>query len=230
MRPQISLFQPNFPLDKIIEWVGESWAGFLQPEFESGYMLKLFELIKEDKKKNTVVPETLDVFKLYRLLPPKKVKVVILSQSPYPSRQADGIAFSAKYGKPLSLKRLQKSFQTDATDLQYLVEQGVWLQNTILTANTTNSLAHQHWGWERFVLKTLHVISDHNRHLVWIGLGSEACKLIKKVAKSSHQVFKVSHPVSKKSSDSWSFREELDKTNDYLRKYGKKEISWSNSN
>ncbi|MCS7317204.1 MAG: uracil-DNA glycosylase [Candidatus Dojkabacteria bacterium] len=227
MNPQIPLFEPQFPLEKIVKWVGKHWAGFLQPEFESPYMLKLFELIREDKKTNVVVPEFLDVFKLYRLLPPKKVKVVILSQSPYPSKQADGIAFSAKYGRPLSLRRIQKSLQTEKTDLQYLVEQGVWLQNTILTANTKNSLAHQNWGWERFVFRTLQIISDLNRYLVWITLGSEASKLIKKLPKPSHQVFKVSHPVSKKSSDDWSFKTELEKANEYLRKYGEKEIQWS---
>lgn len=230
MKPQLTLFEPNFPFELIVSWVGKEWAGFLQSEFESGYILNLFEKIQEDKTKNQVVPENKDVFKLYKLLPPDKVKVVILSQSPYPTKQADGIAFSSKYGTPLSLKRIQNSLGTKENNLEYLVKQGVWLQNILLTANTTNSLAHKNWGWEKFVLRTLEIISNINKNLVWIALGSEASKMIKKVVKPSHLFLKVSHPVSKKSSDSWSFKEELEKCNEYLKNHEEEEIRWSNSN
>lgn len=228
MKPQLSLFKDNVSIEKIEQTVGADWTPYLQADFNSKYFDTLFSKIKEDRLVNTVVPDKADIFKMYRMLPPKSVKCVILSQSPYPSRQSDGIAFSAKHGRPLSLQRLQKSFETKEIDLSYLVNQGVWLQNMILTANTINSLAHKHWGWERFVLKSLQTISDNVKNLVWLAIGSDAYKAIKKVAKSTDLVLKVNHPVAKSVTDSWTCKPELMKLNSYLIKYNKKPINWSN--
>ena len=58
MKPQISLFEETYPIEKIVQWVGPEWAGYLQPEFNSMYMNRLFEKIREDKQINRVYPHS----------------------------------------------------------------------------------------------------------------------------------------------------------------------------
>lgn len=225
MKPQMSLFEEIYPIDKIIKWVGPEWAGYLQSEFNSAYMNRLFEKIKEDKQINQVYPESDEVFKIYRMLPPNKVKLVILSQSPYPASYGDGIAFSTKYSVPKSLKRIQENFNTTNNDLSYLVKQGVWLQNCVLTCNH-DTLGHKNWGWEKFVEHSLRVISSRNRYMVWWAWGSDAKKMIKPIATIYHKVFNRPHPVSKGILE-WNIKPDIEETNKYLRNHERGQINFS---
>ena len=159
------------------------------------------------------------------MLAPNQVRLVILSQSPYPADYGDGIAFSARYGTPRSLKRIQENFGTKHRDLSYLVEQGVWLQNCILTCNH-DTLGHKNWGWERFVEQSLRIISARNRNMVWWAWGSDAKKMIKSVASVHHKVINRPHPVSKGIVE-WNIQDDIVETNKYLKSYDRGEINFS---
>jgi uracil-DNA glycosylase len=225
MKPQLALFKDTYTIEQITQWVGPEWTGYLQSEFNSFYMNNLFNKIKEDKKNNQVYPQNDDVFRLYKMLSPNDVKLVILSQSPYPGDYGDGIAFSTRYGTPRSLKRIKDNFKTHHNDLSYLVKQGVWLQNCILTCNH-DTLGHKNWGWERFVQQSLKVISERNKHMVWWAWGSDAKKLIKPIVSVHHKVFNRPHPVNK-GVVNWDIQDDIIATNKYLITHGKKEIDFA---
>lgn len=180
----------------------------------------MVKTIVNELKKYKYYPEKEDLFKLYRLLAPQDVKLVILSQSPYPLGEADGIAFSSKRGVPKSLQVIQEAFDTKLVNLQPWVEQGVWLQNMILTCRPRKPLAHQNIGWERFVKVSLQSIS-RNPRLIWWLWGSQAAKF-KSLAKPSHLVLVDSHPVNRKQ-EYWDIEESLEQVQKYAElHYGRR--------
>jgi uracil-DNA glycosylase len=214
LKPQLNLFNDNLlDLESIQKRVGFEWTGALQNEFNSFYMRTIINELSKYK----YYPEPEDLFKLYKMLPPKKVKMVILSQSPYANGQADGLAFSSKRGLTRPLSVIQNVLNTNLIDLSSWVEQGIWLQNIIMTCRPNKSLAHQNLGWERFVSHTLQTISNSNHHLIWWLWGKSAIKM-KKFARPTHLVITDPHPVNK-NQEFWDVSESLKKIKRYCNVY-----------
>ena len=98
-----------------------------------------------------------DPFRALRLLAPGDVRVVVFGQDPYPrSGHADGLAFSAGHGKPVSLRRIFDILRADQPGwqpperwkLDGWARQGVLLLNPVPTVEIGRSAAHMGCGWQ----------------------------------------------------------------------------------
>jgi uracil-DNA glycosylase len=98
-----------------------------------------------------------DPFRALRLLPPEDVRVVVFGQDPYPRPgHADGLAFSAGHGKPVSLRRIFDILRADRPGwqpperwkLDGWARQGVLMLNPVLTVEIGRTGAHMACGWQ----------------------------------------------------------------------------------
>lgn len=138
---------------------------------------KIDEVIKNYNEENAVdsfYPKPKEVFKIYKLLRPEQIKVIILGQDPYHSMNEDeepvamGLAFSIRKGSPIapSLRNIFKVIERDTGkkstccktgDLTPWAEQGVFLLNACLTVAPGKAGSHGNI-WKGFVLRTLDFI------------------------------------------------------------------------
>lgn len=186
------------------EQIGEWQHTLLLFEFTKKYMARLSAIIQRERKRYTVYPSSENVFRAYRTCPPDKVSVVILGQDPYPHEAADGLAFSAKetLGKiPPSLRNIFKEVEQSIgfqayhnPDLERWSRQGVLLLNTKLTVREGKPGSHNNIGWERFTGKTLDIINDFNRPVVFMMWGKDAQKHIHRIDQKKHKILCTSHP------------------------------------
>lgn len=98
-----------------------------------------------------------DPFRALRLVPPESARVVIFGQDPYPTPgHADGLAFSAGRGRPMSLRRVQAVLANDRPGwrppahgrLDHWARQGVLLLNPVLTVELGRAGSHLDVGWQ----------------------------------------------------------------------------------
>jgi uracil-DNA glycosylase len=138
----------------------------------------------DDAHKGKVYPDGGDIFRLYRDLPLDKIKIVILGQDPYHDGNAMGYAFGCKMKMSPSLRQILCAMEDDVTnninfrkdlELHYLVEQGVFLLNTLLTVKAGSPKSHVGIGWEEFTSTTIDTISAlSTRPVVYMLWGKDA--------------------------------------------------------
>ncbi len=146
-----------------------------------------------------------DPLRLFRLLSPDQVRVVILGQDPYHGPgQATGLAFSVGEGTrlPPSLRNILAEVRSDvgesqcaAGQLEAWVSQGVLLLNAVLTVERGSPQAHAGLGWEPVVQALLNGLTQ--RSLAWLLWGNPAAKLAEPVlarAPAPQRVWRSNHP------------------------------------
>ncbi len=98
-----------------------------------------------------------DPFRALRLVDPAAVRVVVFGQDPYPTPgHADGLAFSAGQGRPVSLRRIFAVLAADRPgwappalwSLDGWARQGVLLLNPVLTVELGLIGSHLDVGWQ----------------------------------------------------------------------------------
>jgi uracil-DNA glycosylase len=216
-----------------------SWLQVLGDEFDKDYMVKLRQFLKEEKEAGyTVYPKNSDIFNAFWKTPFSELKVVILGQDPYHgAHQAHGLSFSAQKGitPPPSLKNIYKELQTDipgftipATgDLTHWAEQGVLLLNATLTVRAGTPGSHQKRGWEQFTDTVIKTISDKKEGIVFILWGSYAQAKAELIDQTKHFIIKSPHPSPFSADRGFFGSKPFSKTNEILRKEGKKPIDWT---
>jgi uracil-DNA glycosylase len=120
-----------------------------------------------------------DPFRALRLLAPQDVKVVVFGQDPYPRPgHADGLAFSAGHGKPVSLRRIFEILKADRPGWQpperWLLDgwarQGVLMLNPVLTVEVGSAGAHMNCGWQSLTSDIVRVLAQRENpptFLLW---------------------------------------------------------------
>lgn len=161
----------------------------------------------------TVYPDEQDVFRIYRELPLDGIKVVILGQDPYFDGNANGIAFACKNKTSKSLQQVIHAIMENYPDkkvspnadksLQYLVDQGVFLLNTVLTVNAGDPNSHAEIGWQHFTRATIEHIARRpiDKPTIWMLWGKQAQAyedVILKAAKDKElqRILKDEHPAA----------------------------------
>ena len=215
-----------------------SWLQVLGDEFDKDYMVKLRQFLKEEKEAGyTIYPKNSDIFNAFNKTPFTELQVVILGQDPYHgANQAHGLSFSVQKGitPPPSLKNIYKELQTDipgfvipATgDLTHWAEQGVLLLNATLTVRAGTPGSHQKKGWEQFTDAVIKTISDKKEGIVFILWGSYAQAKAELIDQTKHFIIKSPHPSPFSADRGFFGSKPFSKTNEILRKDGKKEINW----
>jgi uracil-DNA glycosylase len=109
-----------------------------------------------------------DPFRALRLLAPEQVRVVVFGQDPYPRPgHADGLAFSAGHGKPVSLRRIFEIMKGDRPgwqpperwQLDGWARQGVLMLNPVLTVEVGSAGAHMSCGWQTLTSEIVQVLA-----------------------------------------------------------------------
>ena len=124
-----------------------------------------------------------DPFRALRMLAPVDVRVVVFGQDPYPRPgHADGLAFSAGHGKPVSLRRIFEILKADRPGWQpperWLLDgwarQGVLMLNPVLTVEVGSAGAHMNCGWQALTSNIVEILALREAPPVFLLWGKPA--------------------------------------------------------
>ncbi len=215
----------------------ESWQQVLGAEFDKPYMQQLREFLRHEKdQKKIIYPKSANVFQAFALTPLAKVKVVILGQDPYHGpNQAHGLCFSVQPGIPLppSLVNIYKELRDDLgippSSNGCLVDwakQGVLLLNSVLTVEQGRPASHQGKGWEQFTDRTIEILNEQMKGIVFLLWGAYAQKKGQIIHTDCHYVLKATHPSPFSAHQGFLGCRHFSATNKYLERVGKTAIDW----
>ena len=146
-----------------------------------------------------------DPFRALRLLAPADVRVVVFGQDPYPRPgHADGLAFSAGHGKPVSLRRIFDILRADRPGwepparwlLDGWARQGVLMLNPVLTVEVGAAGAHMNCGWQALTADIVRVLAERAApptFLLW-GKPAQAFFDLHCPANARPRVLRARHP------------------------------------
>ncbi|ATZ20778.1 uracil-DNA glycosylase [Mesoplasma coleopterae] len=182
--------------------MNSKWNSLLTNKNLSKRIEELLNKAYETKK--TIYPLREDCLRLFDLISPKEVKVVIIGQDPYHNpKQANGIAFSAnnEIKTPKSLINIFKELDSDLNikhydnnDLSGWVKQGVLLINTCWTVIENNPGSHAKLGWQEIVSDILSNLNKNNPNLVYCLWGNYAKGVYEKLEFKTSNVISSAHP------------------------------------
>jgi uracil-DNA glycosylase len=191
--------------------------------------------------KRYIYPYMVDVFKPFRFLPPKEIKVVILGQDPYPNDASTGLAFANNIALPESItaesiRKLSPALQkiADCVNSEYghffdpslesWAREGVLLLNSALTVERGKPGSHKKL-WARFIQEILIRISNFNPGTIFVFWGNEAQKFDLGLNPLS-QLLYYTHPASSVYNVSFWDCPNFKQINQILRSKGKEIIDW----
>lgn len=228
--------------------MGEQWYELLKEEMALPYFDKLKQDLRAEYNTTKVCPSPYDIFTAFKLTPPDRARVIILSQDPYPfNGHAHGLAFSSLQKEtPPSLRFILREVDRDVVrtknyqefkqafptnDLSSWAKQGVFLLNTVLTVRAGEVGSHSKLGWQQFTSKVLQILADDPSPKIFVLWGAEARKAIVEVAShatvANHFILDSGHPASgTHGKDKFSGCSHFSKINLYLTKHGQAPIDW----
>ena len=213
-----------------------TWDDFFKEEQTKDYYKELMKKVDDAYSSSIVFPDKKKIYYAFSLTPLEDLKVVILGQDPYHGvNQAQGLAFStpANIKNPPSMVNILKEINTDIGkstcedgDLSSWAKDGVLLINAILTVEESKPKSHHKFGWEIFTDNLIKFISTNSKDIVFILWGANAIKKEKIIDKTKHHILSSVHPSPLSVYRGFFGCKHFSKTNDILRKIGKKEIIW----
>lgn len=229
-------------LEKFKEKFHPDWWEYIKPWLETEEAYNVYQILKEDGKREKIFPQSKDTFKALKLCPPDKLKLIIMAQDPYVGEyydsklpQADGMSLSNSYGKgkrqpslELFLEGISNEFgctPIEADNLTYLAEQGVLLANRALTVKKNKIGSHQDL-WDGFWKFFLEDVLPKFKDTQILFLGKEASKLKKYVFEMLTPIHILTHPsASARGGQTWETNKTFTKINTYIEdRLGRKEI------
>ncbi len=209
-------------------------------ETARGELNHISNLLKDEKM---YYPLKTDIFKVYEMMKPEDIKVVLIGQDPYPqyinidgigTPRAMGMSFSVKRGDsiPSSLQNIFKELLRSVNgfippthgDLSRWCKQGVFLLNIALTVEPGKPDSHTQL-WMGFIKKTLGHILSINPKCIYMLWGNNAKSVIPFIGKS--EVLTTSHPSGFSCRMGFLGCDHFNKVNEILVKQGKKKIDWN---
>ncbi|WP_028979366.1 uracil-DNA glycosylase [Sporocytophaga myxococcoides] len=216
--------------------IESSWKERVSKEFEKPYFKNLVSFLKQERQNHTIYPPGNQIFNAFEWCVFDNVEVVIIGQDPYHGPgQANGLCFSVAdhVALPPSLKNIFKEINRDlgkpvpkSGNLERWAKQGVLLLNATLTVRANTAGSHQKKGWEEFTDEVIRILSSEKEHLVFILWGAYAQKKGIVIDRSKHLVLESAHPSPFSAERGFFGNNHFSKTNEYLRKMGKREIDW----
>ena len=160
-------------------------------------------------KRKPICPAQSDVFKAFKVCPYDKLKVVMLSQDPYPQKGvATGILFGNKEGtrdKDLSpslqiIKEAAINFEIphnciifDPT-LESWAKQGILMINSALTVEM-NKIGSHVMLWRPFTASLLKKLSENDTGIIYVLFGKQAQTFKPYINKQFNTVLEENHPA-----------------------------------
>lgn len=214
--------------------IDKSWEEIFKNYSEYDELIKLNNDIEKQRETKIIFPKKNEVYKVFSL-PIDKIKVVILGQDPYHKKgQAMGLSFSVNENIPLpkSLINIYKELYSDVGikrengSLIDWFKQGVFLLNTVLTVEQAQPASHRNLGYENFTDYIISEISKRCENIVFILWGGYAKKKIPLINQKKHLIIQSAHPSPLSAYRGFFGSKPFSKTNEYLKRVGKKEIIW----
>jgi uracil-DNA glycosylase len=214
-----------------------SWRKRLQEDFDSEYMTKLRNFLREQKALGkTIYPAADETFAALNATPFEAVKVVILGQDPYHGPgQAHGLCFSVRPDVPVppSLRNIYKELAADVNFvppkhgcLNEWAQQGVLLLNSVLTVEESLAASHKGIGWEKFTDSVVNQLNEETENIVFILWGNYAQNKGAMIDRARHLVLESPHPSPLSASRGFYGNHHFTKSNEYLRTHDKTVIDW----
>ncbi|XP_017931661.1 uracil-DNA glycosylase [Manacus vitellinus] len=205
--------------------------------FSKPYFVELMAFVAEERKRYTVYPPPEQVFTWTQMCDIWDVKVVILGQDPYHGpNQAHGLCFSVQkpVPPPPSLENIYRELSTDIEgfthpghgDLTGWAKQGVLLLNAVLTVRAHQATSHRERGWEQFTDVVVSWLNKNLNGLVFMLWGAYAQRKGSSIDRKRHHVLQTVHPSPLSVNRGFFGCRHFSKTNEFLKKYGKKPIDW----
>ena len=210
------------------------WNDLLKEEYDAPYFKDLSERVKSEYNNKSVLPKSADLFKIFRICPLSKIKVVILGLEPYCEKEhSNGVAFASNSDiPPKQLIQIRDSLNRDIkfgrymnlysgnNTLDFLLEQGVLLLNTRLTVVENQPSSHRTLGWDMFIARVLKLLVEHKNNIVFLGWGKEAMQILNVInTKGKDHFFHFcEHPsTSINLNREWDNKDCFNLTNEYLK-------------
>lgn len=215
-----------------------NWKLLLSKEKNKPYFKKIINILHQKRKLGTIIyPKPNNIFNVFRITEFASIKVIIIGQDPYHGpNQAHGFAFSVPIGikLPPSLHNIYKELKSDIPGfiipkhgcLLSWAQKGVFLLNSILTVEQGKSGSHANIGWEQFTDTVIHMISDHQKNLVFLLWGNYAQKKSILIDNKKHYILTTSHPSPISAQYGFLGCQHFSKTNAFLMQHNKKTINW----
>ena len=215
--------------------------------------LDFFESQKDDLKLilsktlvSKVYPNKSNIFKVFKYLSPKEIKVVILGQDPYINfedvngrkiPQAQGLSFSVPKDHkniPPSLKNIFKEIKNSYPEFNYsngslkkwVKKEKIFLLNSALTVIPGKSNSHQKY-WQKFTDDVIKYISDSNENIIFILMGNNAKSKTSLIDTDKHVILTSVHPSPLSASRGFFGSNIFKNTNEELSKRNLKEVNWN---
>lgn len=227
------------PEARFPENLPKTWRERLAPEAKQEYFQKLTRfLVSEHRAGKKIFPESKNVLRAIQSLDLPEVKVVILGQDPYHGAgQAVGLSFAVPNTlrpKPPSLQNIFKEIHDELgvampagdSDLTGWVAQGVLLLNAVLTVRANQAFSHRGQGWEDFTDTIIRELDRRKDPVIFLLWGSAAQKKKALIQGKQHFILESAHPSPLSAHRGFFGNGHFKKTNEILRKLGKKEIQW----
>lgn len=203
-----------------------SWIQFiLKTEPEISRLSLDLQLISDNNK---IWPDVNNIFKIFHLIKPTQINVMIIGQDPYPQPNiADGIAFSTSLTSiPPPLQNIFKQLEyehikVDNTNpnLTRWVTQGCFLINSAWTL-TENKLGSHTNLWKRFVEQLIRYVLEINKDkkIPVVFFGNEAKTKFNSVAKSypNATILAVAHPSPRSAPNGFFNSQIFTKINEHI--------------
>ena len=216
--------------------ITKNWFELLKNEFNSKEFKELQTFLNNEYATYKIYPEAKNVFNALNLVKYDDVKVVIIGQDPYHQpHQAHGLCFSVLEGTklPPSLQNIFKEIEDETGkkpntngNLTSWAKQGVLLLNSVLTVRESCPNSHKNTGWELITSKIIKLLSERKDPVIFLLWGANAIQLGKDIDRSRHYVLTCAHPSPLSAYNGFFGCGHFNKTNEILRKLGKKEIEW----
>lgn len=232
-------------LDFIMKYKPSGWEELFNDAYEE--ISNISEILEREKAGGyRIVPDIENIFKVFYLVNPKDVKVIIWGQDPYHQilhtgkSRAQGLSFSVDKSDdvPGSLLNIYKEIINNYPttpesrlpkngDLTHWVYQGVFLLNSCLTTRADIPNAHSKYIlWHPFIDKMLRFLSKFNKNIIHILWGKEAQKLEKLISATSKSMLIGPHPSGLSAYRGFIGCGHFKTINDMLKAQGKTEIIW----
>lgn len=226
------------------EYVSKDWSKILSKYITLERFESIKKMIKNERLRTTVYPDSEDVFKAFKY-PYMNIKIVIVGQDPYFNGNADGLAFSCKENLSPSLNQIGLAMGKDLfstgkpeyttlqyshkmpMNLEYLAEQGIFLYNPSLTVEAKSPNSHR-YIWKVFNKAVIKSLNERD-NLVWMTWGTEAQSAIidgLSIRKPNHLFLRAQHPASAaRNNEVWKCNH-FSKANEWLKNRKMEEIKW----
>jgi uracil-DNA glycosylase len=221
-----------------------TWAKKLRPFVEGKEMWDIYQTLKQDRLRETIVPDSKDTFRAFSTTDISNVKVIFYLMDPYPKRyyggdkklQATGIAMdcsNSPNGKMQpSLEIWYDAMEKDlgrkvkrSLDLTYLHEQGVMMLNTDLTCKINKTASHKGL-WEPFQKYFLEEVLGSDTHIIYVLCGVSSRRM-ERYINPFCKIFKLDHPMAAgRTHTEWDCDNIFLKINRILKDNNTQEIFW----